>query len=569
MELLNTKVAVPPVRTEVVQRSRLERRLQEGAERKLTLVSARAGSGKTTLLSNWIAKQWPSRCAWFSLDAEDSESLRFLCYLVSALQRLRQDFGKDILASISAPSPPATNGLLTSLLNEVGELEEDVVVVLDDFHLISGTAVPEALSFILDHMPPQMHLVVAGRVNPAMPLSRLRAQNELVEIRDAQLRFTPEETEQYFKEVQGLRLSAEHIGALERRTEGWVAGLQMAAISLQDADDVADLVNGFTGEDRFIMDYLMEEVLARQPVRVREFFRKTSFLDRLRGPLCDAVTGLGRGQEMLEELERSNLFVVQLDHQRRWYRYHHLFADLLRHHSPPAAKEATDLRLRASSWYEAEGDVEGAIRHAIAGELWQHAASLLRKHALSLIMRTYDLHTLQRWLDALPEVERLASPKLAFYHAWCLIQTGQLDRFEAPLERAEELWRSADKTSKLGLVMTARSVVELRTGQAARAVDLAQAAAATLSKGIPAKLSRENWTFRMIANLQLGFASLALGKPIDAKRPLEEVRSVALARGLPVMAAMATTLVQRAHTMLGQLAKSKQLGERLGRSGYR
>ena len=332
--LLQTKVFVPRPRRGFVPRPRLSERLSRGAEESgLILVSAPAGFGKTTLLAEWLAAapaaQW-SR-AWLSLDATDNDPARFWTYVITALRTAVPGLGAAALSLLESPQS-SLEAVIATLLNELSELPADVVLVLDDYHLVDGPAVQEGMAFLLEHLPPQLHLVIGTRADPALPLARLRASGRLTEIRAADLRFTPHEAAAYLNEVMGLALTAPDVAALERRTEGWIAALQLAAISIQGRDDATGFIDGFAGDDRYIVDYLIEEVLRRQPPNVRSFLLQTAFLDRLTGPLCDAVTGQEGGKAMLDALDRGNLFLVALDDQRQWYRYHRLFADVLQTH---------------------------------------------------------------------------------------------------------------------------------------------------------------------------------------------------------------------------------------------
>ena len=286
--------------------------------------------------------------------------------------------GATALSLLQGPQPPPIETILATLLNELSAVPNDVVLVLDDYHVIDAHDIHDGMAFLLEHLPPQIHLVITTRADPALPLARLRARGELVEIRAADLRFTPDEAAAYLNEVMGLDLAASDVAALEGRTEGWIAALQLAALSIQGRDDVAGFIAGFAGDDRYIVDYLVEEVLQRQPERVRSFLLETSILSRLSGPLCDAVTGQDGGKAMLEALDRGNLFLVPLDDRRQWYRYHHLFADVLRAHLLDEQPERVpELHRRACEWYEEHGDRSEAIRHAMAGEDFERAADLV------------------------------------------------------------------------------------------------------------------------------------------------------------------------------------------------
>src|SRR5712691_8950644 len=370
--ILATKLYIPRPRPNVVSRPRLLERLNEGLHRKLTLIAAPAGFGKTTLISEWVegierpgARR--ARTAWLSLDEGDSDPPLFLTYLVAALRTIAATLGEGVLGMLQSPQPPPTEAILAALLNEITAIPDNFVLVLDDYHVIDAKPIDQALTFLLEHLPPQMHLVIVTREDPQLPLARLRARGQLTEVRTGDLRFTPSEAAAFLNQVMGLPLSAQDIAALERRTEGWIAGLQLAALSLQGHEDAAGFIRSFTGSHHFVLDYLVEEVLGQQPERIQNFLLRTSILDRLCGPLCDAVVldPSASGQAILEYLEHANLFLVPLDNERRWYRYHQLFADLLRqrlHQSavslagPGETGPSVDaLHQRASQWYEDNG----------------------------------------------------------------------------------------------------------------------------------------------------------------------------------------------------------------------
>ena len=348
--LLETKFYVPRLRRGLVPRPRLIERLGRGAESTLTLISAPAGFGKTTLLVEWLAAAPGERStAWLSLDHADNQPATFWTYLFTALQTVAPGAGANALSLLQGPQPPPIEAILASLLNELGAAPDDILLVLDDYHVIDASEIQDGMAFLLEHLPPRAHLVIATRADPALPLARLRAGSELVEIRAADLRFTPDEAAAYLNEVMGLDLVALDIAALEGRTEGWIAALQLAALSMQGRDDVAGFIAGFSGDDRYIVDYLFEEVLHRQPEDVRSFLLQTSILSPLSGPAGDAVTGGDNGKAMLEALDRGNLFLVPLDDRRQWYRYHHLFGDVLRARLlDERPDEVADLHRRAS-----------------------------------------------------------------------------------------------------------------------------------------------------------------------------------------------------------------------------
>src|ERR687893_748274 len=433
--ILATKLYVPAPKLRVVPRPRLIERLNEGLHRKLTLISAPAGFGKTTLLGEWLAG-CGRPAAWLSLDEGDNDPSRFLAYLVAALRTVATDIGEGVLGAQS-PQPPPTETILTALLNEINAIPDDFVVVLDDYHLIDARPIDDALAFLLEHLPPRMHLVVATREDPHLPLSRLRVRGQMSELRAAYLRFTPSEAAEFLVGVMGLSLSAEDIAALEDRTEGWIAGLQLAALSMQGREDVSRFIRAFAGDNRYIVDYLVEEVLQRQPERIRSFLLQTSILERLSGPLCEVVTEKDDGRGMLEALERGNFFVVPLDDKRHWFRYHHLFAEVL---SANLMQERPDqipaLHRRASEWHEQHGSAAAAIRHALAAEDFERAADLVEL-AVPATRRSRQEATLLGWLKALPAELFQFRPVLNVYYAGTLLQSGQLDGVEDRLRDAE------------------------------------------------------------------------------------------------------------------------------------
>jgi LuxR family transcriptional regulator, maltose regulon positive regulatory protein len=442
--LLETKLHVPRPRRALVARPRLTGRLDRGAESRLVLVSAPAGFGKTTLLAEWLAAApgGARSVAWLSLDPGDNEAQTFWAYLIGALQTVAPEVGAGALPLLQGSPPPPIETILAALLNELGAVPNDVVLVLNDYHVVDAPDIANGMAYLLEHLPSQIHVVIATRADPALPLARLRGQGELVEIRAADLRFTPDEAAAYLNEAMGLDLAAGDVAALEARTEGWIAALQLAALSLQGRDDAAGFISGFAGDDRYIVDYLVEEVLHRQPADVRGFLLETSILDRLSGPLCDAVTGHAGGTAMLEALERANLFLVPLDDRRRWYRYHQLFADVLRAH---LGKERPDqvpgLRRRASIWYEQNGEPSEAIRHALAAGDSARAADLVER-AIPATVQSRQETTLRRWLEALPDDLLHDRPVLSNAYAGSLLVRGEVEGVEERLRDAER-WLDA------------------------------------------------------------------------------------------------------------------------------
>ncbi len=435
--ILATKLYIPRLRPNVVSRPRLLERLNEGLHRKLILIAAPAGFGKTTLASEWV-EGIERPIAWLSLDEGENDSTGFLTYLVAALQTIAPTIGEGVLGVLQSPQPPPPEAILMALLNEITTLPDQFVLVLDDYHVIAAKAVDIALTYLVEHLPPQMHLVIATREDPDLPLARLRARGHLTELRAADLRFTASEAAAFLNQVMGLSLSAADIAALEDRTEGWIAGLQLAALSMQGHQDVPGFIRAFAGDHRYIVDYLVEEVLQRQPVPVRSFLLQTAILDRLHGPLCDAVTGQGEGNARLEALERGNFFVVPLDDTRHWYRYHHLFAEVLSAHlMAEQPDQVATLHRRASAWYEQHGSVADAIRHALAAEDFGRVAGLVEL-AVPAMAQSRQEATVLGWLKALPDELVRARPVLSVYYAGALLLHGEIEGVEARLRDAEQ-----------------------------------------------------------------------------------------------------------------------------------
>ncbi|HSP76702.1 MAG TPA: LuxR C-terminal-related transcriptional regulator [Cryobacterium sp.] len=439
MPVLATKLFIPQLRSRAVPRPRLVERLREGLQsgRKLTLISAPAGFGKTTLLSEWIAdarqRDPRIRVGWLSLDESDNDPSRFLTYLVNALQRADPALGSALPALPLTSFEPA----LARLINDVSQSSRHIILVLDDFQLIEERTIRDALVFLLEHLPSNLHLAIASRSDPLLPVARLRVGGELTELRAADLRFTPDESAAFLNEMVDLEFSAADIAALDTRTEGWIAGLQLAALSMRDRTDVPGFIQGFTGSNRFVIDYLAEEVLQRQPDQIREFLLRTAILDRLSGALCDAVTGQTGSSELLESLERDNLFVVPLDDRRQWYRYHHLFADVLRARLlRQGPDQVADLHRLASAWHERNDLPEDAVEHALAAADFERAARVI-EGVVPTIRKSRQDATLLRWLTLLPETVIDRRPVLGVYRAWSALVSGDAEAVEPRLRVAE------------------------------------------------------------------------------------------------------------------------------------
>ncbi|MBI5302998.1 MAG: LuxR family transcriptional regulator [Chloroflexi bacterium] len=469
--VLATKLYIPPPRPKVVLRPRLIERLNAGLSSgcKLTLISAPAGFGKTALVSEWVAG-CERPVAWLSLDEGDSDSTRFLTYLIVALQTIMANIGAGVLGVLQAPQPPSIEANLTALLNEITTIPRagNFILVLDDYHAIDAKSIDNALIFLIEHLPPQMHLVIATREDPHLPLARLRARDQLIELRAADLRFTSIEAAGFLNQVMGLSLSAENIAALETRTEGWIAGLQLAALSMQGHQDTTGFIKSFTGSHRFVLDYLLAEVLQRQSESVQFFLLRTSILDRICGSLCDAVLrdSAVAGQATLEYLERANLFIVPLDNERHWYRYHHLFGDLLRKRlgSSLAPEGNAELHIRASEWYENNGLAFEAFRHATAAKDVERATRLIEGERMPLHFPG-AVNTILDWLNALPRQVLDARPALWWRSAALSLIVGITTGVQEKLQSAENGLQGAEPTDKtrnlIGRIATARATLAL------------------------------------------------------------------------------------------------------------
>lgn len=586
--MLATKLYIPPPRAKVVPRSHLIERLNEGLPPggKLILVSAPAGFGKTTLVSEWVAQcerlEPKVRVAWLSLDEGDNDPTRFLTYLIAAVQTIAPHVGEGVLAALHAlqPQPPPIESILTALLNEIITLSDKVVLVLDDYHVIdakpvaASTSVDDALAFLLEHLPPQMHLIIATREDPDLPLARLRARDRLIELRAADLRFTLAEAADFLNQVMGLALSAEDIAALETRTEGWIAGLQLAALSMQGQQDATRFIQSFTGSHRFVMDYLVEEVLRRQPERIQAFLLRTAILDRLCGPLCDAVllAPAVSGQETLEYLERANLFIVPLDNERRWYRYHPLFADLLRQRlslniaSPAGAGDAerrvNELHSRASQWYEESGLALEAFHHAAAARDVERAERLIDGKGLPLHF-SGGVTPILNWLESLPLAVLNARPALWWRHAALLLINGQtigvgekLQAAEAALAAVLQGAEPDDKTRNLiGQIAAAKATLALTRYDVEAMLAQSHRALEYLHPG--------NLFTRATANWTLGYAYILLGDRAAARRAFAEAIALSQASGAIFTIILATIGLGQVQEMDNQLYQAAETYQRV------
>jgi LuxR family maltose regulon positive regulatory protein len=568
--LLTTKLYRPPVGPRLVSRPHLIGHLEEGLHlgHRLTVVSAPAGFGKTTLLSDWL-RQTDRAVAWLSLDEGDNDPTRFLAYLIAALQRIDPHIGQTAQAMLQTPGGASQPGpLLTTLINDIVATARAFILALDDYHVIEAPPIHTAVSFLLDHMPPvekAMHLVVATRADPPLPLARLRARGQLTELHAADLRFTSDEAAAYLNEAMALALSAEHIAALEQRTEGWIVGLQLAALALQGAhsrsgdQDVASFIKAFSGSQRFVLEYLTEEVLNQQPPAIQTFLLQTAILDRLTGSLCDAVrfgtaetparafdAALTQGtqsQQVLEALEASNLFLVPLDEERCWYRYHRLFADILRQRlERENGKLVLELHRRASEWYEQEGLISEAVGHALTCGDFERAAYLIQEAGWATFTRG-EMTTILGWIAVLPHHIVRAHPQLSVLHAWAMAKSGDLDGAEHSLQEF-------DRDGLRGEVTAVRAYVAGVRGDLTQAVALSQRALALL----PA----ENLLVRAIIAQNLGVAYHWSGDPAAAIRALTDAVALSRAAGQSSQTLTAMAILGRAYEMQAALHQAME-----------
>jgi len=526
--ILATKLSIPPLRPNVVSRSRLIEQLSKGLHRKLALVSAPAGFGKTTLVSEWaLGCQQPT--AWLSLDAGDNDPIRFLMYLVAALQTLGATIGEGALKVLQSPQPPPTDAILTTLLNDMTSIKDHFVLVFDDYHVIDAKPVEHALAYLLDHQPPHMHLIIATREDPPLPLARLRVGDQLTEVRITDLRFTNSETADFLTQAMGLTLSAADVTHLSKRTEGWIAGLQLAAISLQGQKDVAGFIASFTGSHHFVLDYLVAEVLGQQDAHIQTFLLRTSILERLCGPLCDAVLldSTASGRTTLEYLERANLFTIPLDNERCWYRYHHLFADLLRQRlQQSSANQVSELHIRASIWYEGQGLLLEAFHHAAAANDVARAERLIEGKGIPRHFRG-AVTTLLNWLESLPATVLNARPSLWVRYASLLVVSGQTTGVEEKLQAAEIALQGTEQIDRtrdlIGQIAAIRATLALTRYQIEPMLTQSRRALEYLLPG--------NLSSRVTAYWTQGFAHTWLGDRAAARQSYSAALSLSQTSG--------------------------------------
>ncbi len=551
--LLATKLYIPPARARRVDRARLIEGMQAAVRRPLTLICAPAGYGKTTLLSEWIPQN--EHCVtWLSLDEGDNDPVRFWRYFIAALQTLNPELGKNAQLLMESSQAPPIETVLSLAINDMAAQDYEFSHVFDDYHLIDNPAIDENMTFLIEHLPPNAHLVITSRSDPALPLARWRARRQLSEIRSRDLRFTGEEAASFFNQAMRLDLSAAEIAALKDRTEGWIAGLQLAALSIKDIEDRSRFITAFAGSHRFIVDYLVEEVLSRQPEAVRQFLLSTSILKRLNGTLCNALTGRNDGQAILEGLEQANLFLVPLDNDRNWYRYHHLFAEVLQGYLQQTHPELPpQLHERAGDWYARQGMTEMAVHHALAIPDFERAAVLIEGVAGNML-RGGSSASIVRWLNAIPEETILAHPRMCMARAWTYFLGAGLN-----LEAAEE-WallalqaesaKGAPGAELSGEAAALQSMVAVTRGEAALSREFSRQALESLSPDSP---------WRTAVTFTLGTTYLDSGEIDAAANLLSEALRLSQADGTHYVQLAAASFLGDIEMFRGDLDRAREL----------
>lgn len=560
--LLQTKLFAPSPKPGLVKRSHLLDRLNtylvgEGVfGRKLTLIAAPAGYGKTTLASQWL-QTFKVPVAWLSLEEGDNDPTRFIRYLIAALQLVSPDLGRESQAILQAPQKPPDEVLLTALINDLAANPELLVLVLDDYHVIQTSAIHQALRFLVEHIPETLHLVIATREDPPLAIPRLQARGQVLVIRQADLIFTEEEAAEFFRQQADLELSERETAALTSRTEGWVTGLQLAALSMRGTKDRTEFIRSFTGSNRFVLDYLFEEVFSQQSEEIQEFLLRTAVLDRFCSELCDAVLERKGSQAVIQDMERAHFFIVPLDQSRCWYRYHRLFGDLLRHRLRTSESDIENrLHLRASQWLEENGYPAKAIDHALAAQDWERAARLIvQEHGAML--RKGEITTLLAWCQLLPDSIRLKCPDLALAHAWTLILIGEVEQAGSIVEAAK--LQAGESTRLQGEIASAEAFIARTLGDMPRTVEL--------SKKALALLPEEDRLSRGILSVNLGIITWHQGQLEETKRVLREGLADSLAVDNHFAAHTAQVFLARTLASQGRLREAKVLYEQAFRAG--
>jgi LuxR family transcriptional regulator, maltose regulon positive regulatory protein len=522
--LLATKLYVPQPLVNLVKRNHLIGRLNEGISCKLTLISAPAGFGKTSLLGEWIS-QSDKPVAWISLERGDSDPVQFVHYLIAALRNYYPSIGENALSVLQSRQQVSVETVVIGLIKELTDLTDELVIVFDDYHTVDTENIHDLIRTLLNNLPSHIHLVISTRVDPPLPLARLRVSNQLSELRTADLCFSSEETTTFFNNNMNLQLSSSNISILESRTEGWIAGLHLAAISMQGRENVQSFINTFAGDDRHIVDYLVEEVLSLQSEQIQNFLLHTSILSRLSESLCDFVTSQKGSQKILDDLEKANLFIVPLDDKRHWYRYHHLFAELLQQRLHQTENElVNELHSRASEWYDKNGLKTEAVNHALVANDFERAAHLIGE----FIKKAWDYEfRMFEWHIKLPIEFIHKDPELCFFNAWMLYESGQYDAAEENLKIVDRLISSPpdnvlkkshktnvlqprDKAALLGKTAAVRALMALFNEKIPDVVRFSESAIEYLRQ------SRSPW--RTLATFTLGEAHRKCGKMAKASQ---------------------------------------------------
>lgn len=572
--VLETKLHFPQSRPDLVARPQLLERLDTGLQGVLTLVSAPAGFGKTTLVSTWLSQRVreegsadgydkftssspaPSNVAWFSLDDGDDDPVRFLTYLVATVQKISPHIGHTVQGILQDPQLPSPDLVVTLLINDITTAETPFVLVLDDYHVITSPLIHQGLVYLVDHMPSQMHLVITSRSEPPLPLSRLRARGLLTEIGIEDLRFSGTETAVFLNRTMGLGLSPEDVTILGERTEGWITGIQLAALSLQKHADHHGFVETFTGSHRYVLDYLADEVLNHQTDDIRHFLYQTSILNSMSGPLCNAVTGREDSQAMLESLEAANLFIIPIDNERRWFRYHQLFADLLRQRLQQAFPgKVKDLHNRAANWYREEALIQEAIRHALRAENYELAADLIEEEAISMLMRV-EIHALVSWLQSIPGSIIYERPWLNLVYAWILLinatDSAEVDVAEVRFRQVESaLQRGEEEGGIWDYVIAFRAYLAGARRDFPTTVQLSNQALDILPE--------DKMVVRSVIALNLGMAYLLHGDIRAALHAFEEADASGTAAGNLYTAWASRDQIAILHSERGQLRRAAEL----------
>jgi ATP/maltotriose-dependent transcriptional regulator MalT len=553
IELLRTKLFIPRPRSNRVSRPRLVERLNSGLDRKLTLIAAPAGFGKTSLLSEWIP-QSPRCVTWLSLDEADNDSTRFWTYFISSLQGLQPQLGESALALLQSFQNSPINSILTALINDISAFPDAFAMVLDDYHIIESQSIHEALTFLIAHLPANMHLVMTTRIDPPLPLARLRARDKLTEIRANELRFTADETESFLAREVGKKLTAEEVAILEARTEGWIAGLQIAALSMQGREDISDFIRAFSGSHRHILGYLADEAINQRPKGTLNFLLQTSILDRLCGPLCDAVTGESNGQIILENLEHANLFISPLDDEGRWYRYHPLFAEVLQARLRQVQGDrVSELHDRARNWHARQGMMEAAIRHALAGKDFEETARLIEAVAGDML-RQGSSASLTHWLEAIPEEIVRSHPRLCLARGWTFFMGAMLN-LENSEKWAQLALHVAQSDGSLdsdltGEVDALQAMITVTKGDVTRSREFSEKALDSLPLDSP---------WRRVVTFTLGTTHLDLGNVAAAARAFAEALRLSQAEGDTYIQLAAASFLADTEVFQGQLDHAMEM----------